>query len=132
MDAARLEARTVCELAQDQERPRSRQSAAPRVQEELGPVATIEVRATEGEVSPDGLGGWTPERHEPLLPALAQHADDALLERHAVLLESDRLRDTQAGAVEKLDECAVAQRAWRGTVRCVDETLGLRRRQSAG
>ena len=44
MDAAGLEARDLGELAQDEERARSRQPAAARIQEELGPVAHVEVR----------------------------------------------------------------------------------------
>ena len=53
MDAARLEARALRELAQDEERTRSRERAAACVQEELRAVAAIEMWATEREVAPN-------------------------------------------------------------------------------
>jgi hypothetical protein len=129
--AARLEARTLRELAQDEERAGPRERAAACVQEELGAVAAIEMRATEREVAANGLRSGPSERHEPLLPALAEDADDALLERDARLLEPGGLRDAQPGAVEELDERAVAKRARRRPHGGVDESLGLGRRERA-
>ncbi len=129
--AARLEARTLRELAEDEERTGPRERAAARVQEELRAVAAIEVGATEREVSANGLGSGSSERHEPLLPALAEDADDALLERDARLLEPGGLRHAQPGAVEELDERAVAKRPRRRPDGGVDQPLGLGRRERA-
>jgi hypothetical protein len=125
--AAGLEARTLGELAQDEERAGSRERSAARVQEELGTVAAIEMRATEREVPANGLGGGSSEGHEPLLPALAEDADDAFVERDARLLEPGGLGHAQPGTVEELDERAVAKRARRRPDGGVDESLGLGR-----
>ena len=54
--ALRLEAGLRGQPAQDQERAGARERAALRVQEELGPVAAVEVRAAAREVAPQRLG----------------------------------------------------------------------------
>jgi hypothetical protein len=131
MDAPGLEPCTVGELAEDEERAGAGQRAPACVQEELGAVPPIEVRATEREVPAERLGRRSPERDEPLLAALPANAHDTLLERDAVLLEPDGLGDAETGAVEKLDECPVSQGARRGSGGCVDEALGLDRREGA-
>ena len=66
----------VGEPAQDQERARARQRAALRVQEELGPVAPVEVRPAAGEVAAQRLDRLPPDRDDPLLAALADHAHE--------------------------------------------------------
>ena len=113
VDATRLEPGAVGELAQDQECAGAGERAAAGVQEELGPVAAVEMRPAEREVAAHGLGGRPPERDEALLAALSEHAHDALLDRDAVLLEPDGLGHAEAGAVEELHERAIAQRARR-------------------
>ena len=128
MHPARLEAGAVCELAEDQEGAGTGESATAGVQEELRPVAAIEVRPAEGEVAAHGLGGRATQRNEALLAALAEHAHDAVLERDTVLLEADGLGDPEPGAVEELHEGSVAQPARRRSDGGVDETLGLGRR----
>jgi hypothetical protein len=125
MDTPGLEPRPVGELAQNEERPGSRERAAAGVQEELGAVAAVEVRAAEREVTTHGLGGQAPEGNEPLLAPLAEHADDSLVEGDAALLEPDCLGHAQARPVEKLDERAVAKRAGRRPRGGVDEPLRL-------
>ena len=126
-----LEARALRELAQDEERAGARERSAARVQEELSAVAAIEVGTTEREVAANGLGGGSSERHETLLPALAEDTDDAFLERDARFLEPGGLRDAQPGAVEELDERAVAKRARRRPDGGVYEPFGLGRRECA-
>ena len=64
----------------------------------------------EREIAADGFGRRTPERDEALLAALAEDADDPLVEVDAALLEPDGLGDAQARAVQELDERPVAQR----------------------
>ena len=91
VDPRRARARLLRELSQDEERARARQRPAAGVQEELGPVAAVEVRAAEREVAPDGLRRRAAERDETLLPALAERADDARVEVDRALLEADRL-----------------------------------------
>ena len=136
MDATRLEARSVGQLPQDQERTGTCERSTSCVQEELGPVATIEMRTPEREVAPNRLRGRSPERHEALLVALAQHANDALLDRHAPLLEPCGLGDAKPGAIQEFDERAIPERAWSRSDRGVDETFRLggreRARQRAG
>ncbi len=108
VDPTRLEAGAVGQLAEDEKRPRPRERTSTRVQEQLGPVATIEMRASEGEVASDGLGGRAPEWDEALLASLAEHPDDALLDCDAAFLETGGLGDTQPGSVQELDEGTVA------------------------
>ena len=131
VDASGLEARALRELAEDQEGAGPRERAAARVQEEVWAIAAVEVGATEREVAANGLRGGPSQRHEPLLPALAENADDAFLEGDARLLEPGRLRHAQPGAVEELDECAVAKRARRRPDGGVDESLRLGWRERA-
>ncbi len=132
VDAARLEARPIGKLSQDEESARARQRATADVQEELWPVPAVEVRAPEREVAAHRFRGRAPERYQALLVSLAEHADDSLFEGDATLLEPDRLGHTETGAVEELDERPVAQRSWARAGGRVDETLGLRRRKRAG
>ena len=117
------------EPAQDQERAGAGQRAALRVQEELGPVAPVEVRPAAREVAAERLDRLAADRDDPLLAALADDAHEPVVEVDAALLEPDRLGDAQAGAVEQLDERAVAERARRDAVRGVDQPLGLARRE---
>ena len=56
MDPFRLEPGLGCELAEDQEGACAREPAALRVEEELGPVALVQIRATAREVAPECLG----------------------------------------------------------------------------
>jgi hypothetical protein len=125
MDAPGLEPCPVGELAQDEERAGSGERAAASVQEELGAIAAVEMRAAEREVTAHGLGRRAPQGNEPLLAALAEHADDSLVEGDATLLEADCLGHAQACPVEQLDEGAVAKRARGRPRRRVDEPLRL-------
>jgi hypothetical protein len=131
VDATRLETSTVGQLPQDQERAGAGERSSACVQKELWPVATVEMRAAEGEVAANGLGGRAPERHEALLPSFAEHADDTLLDGDAALLEPGGLGDAEAGAVEELHESAISQSAWCRADRGVDEPFRLGRRKRA-
>jgi hypothetical protein len=129
--ACGLQPGAVGELAEDEERAGSGECAAAGVEEELGAVAAIEVRAAEREVAADGLGGRTSERNESLLIALPEHADDPFVEGDAGLLEADCLGDAKAGTVEKLDEGTVAECPRRRPRGGVDEPLRLSGRERA-
>ena len=94
MDARRVEPGLLGELAQDQERAGAGERAALRVQEQLGAVAAVEVRAPAREVAAERLGGVTADRHDPLLAALAGDPDETVVEIDPGALEPDRLRDT--------------------------------------
>src|SRR5437588_4464250 len=131
MDPLRLEPRASREPPQDEERARARERAALRVQEELGPVAPVEERTTAGEVAAQRLGRLAADRDDPLLVALAEAADEPVLEVDAAPLERHRLRDAQARAVEELGERAVAEVARLRAGGRLDEPLGLRRRERA-
>jgi hypothetical protein len=108
MDAAGLEAGALGELLQDEERARASERAASRVEKQFRPVAAVQVRSAECEIAAHRLGGGAAERDEALLSALPEHADDALVDGDATLLEPDSLRDAEPGAVQELDERAVA------------------------
>jgi hypothetical protein len=129
MDAAGLEAGTVCKLAQDEEGAGAGERASARVQEEFRAIAAVEVRATEREIATHGFRSGPPERDEALLPALSEHADDAFLDGDAALLQAGRFRHAKAGAVEQLHERAVSERARRRPGGRVDQPFGLRGRE---
>jgi len=95
-------------------------------------MPAVEVRAAAGEIAARRLDALTPERDDPFLVALAEAADDAVLQVDAAAVEADGLADAQAGSVKELDERAVAEGARRRSVRRLDETLDLARRERAG
>src|SRR5204862_3372077 len=99
VDALRLEPRDLREPAQDEEDAGSCERAALRVQEELRPVAPVEVRPPARQVAPQRLGRLTPDRDDALLAALADDADEPRVEVRRVPVEADRLGDAQARAV---------------------------------
>src|SRR5919197_4248819 len=131
MDPLRLQARARREPPQDEERSRARERSALRVEEELRQVAPVEERPPAREVAAERLGRLPPDRDDPLLVALAEAADEPVLEVDAAALERDRLRDAQARAVEELGERAVAKVARLRAGGRLDEPLGLRRRERA-
>ena len=122
MDSFRLESCFRRELAQDQKGAGAREPAALRVEEELRSVPHVQEWASPSQVTPQCLRGLAADRDDPLLRALADAPDDACVEVDARLLQTDGLADPQARAVEKLDECSVAERARR--------RAGLRRKDA--
>src|SRR4029079_12461126 len=124
-----LEPRLLGEGAEDEERARTRQRAAAGVEEELAAVPPVEVRAAPGEIAAERLGCVAPDRHDALLAALADHADEAAVEVDTGALEPDGLGDAEAGPVEQLDERLVTQRAGLCSVRRGDQPLGFAGRQ---
>ena len=70
MDAVRVEPGFLGELAEDQEGAGAGEGAAAGVQEELGPVAAVEVRPAAREVAPQGLGGVPADGNDALLAPL--------------------------------------------------------------
>jgi hypothetical protein len=127
----RLESGALGEPAQDQEGAGPGEGAALRVEEELGTVAPVEERPPAGEVPAERIGCRPADWDDALLPALARHAHEALVEVDAAFLERDRLGDADARAVEKLDEGPVAQRARCDAGRGRDQPLGLSGRERA-
>ena len=81
------------------------------------------------EVAAERLGGLAADRDDPLLVSLADAADEAVVERDRRLLERDGLGDAEAGAVEELDERAVAEVARLRAGGGLDQALGLARRE---
>src|SRR5438132_2312835 len=132
MDAPRLEAGLRRQPAQDQEGAGPGQRPALGVEEELGPVAAIEVGAAPGEVAPERLGALTADRYDPLLRALAEAADEAAVEIDAALVERHGLRHPQARAVQEFDERAVAEVTRLRAGSRFDQALGFSRRERAG
>ena len=90
-------------------------------------MARVEVRPAAREVAAERLGGVPADRDDALLAALADHADEPVVEVDARLVEPDRLGDAQAGAVEQLDERLVAQRARLRAGGGLDQALRLAR-----
>ena len=70
-------ARPFGEAPKDQKGARPGERPAAGVEEEVGSMPAIEVRAAECEVAAHRFDRRPPERHDPLLAALAEHADDA-------------------------------------------------------
>src|SRR5258707_8903327 len=131
MDTTWLEPCLFREAALDEKGARARERPAARIEEELGAVALVEIRPPARQVAPQRLDGFASHRHDALLRALADAADDALLEIDARLVEADGLADAQACAVEELDERLVAERARRRSRGGVDQPLGLAGRKRA-
>ena len=96
VDALGLEPCLRGELAQDQERAGAGQRPAAGVEEQVGPVAAVEVRSAERQVAAYRLGGRAAERDDALLVALAEHAHDAGVDVDRRAGETDRLRDSEA------------------------------------
>ena len=97
VDAPGLEPGGLGEPAQDQERARAGERAALGVQEELGPVAAVEVGPAAREVAAERLDRLASDagRPAPCRPCRCTRTTP-VVEVDAVLLEPDRLRDAQA------------------------------------
>ena len=129
--ALRLEAGLLGEPAQDQEGAGAGERPAARVQEQLRPVAAIEVRAAHRDVAAQRVDRGPAERDEALLRALPERADEPVLEIDRAAVQAGRLADAEARAVHQLDERPVAHRARRRAVGGVDQALGLGGRERA-
>ena len=90
-------------------------------------MAAVEVGPSAREVAAESLCRLPADRHDPLLVPLADAADEAVVERDAAFVQRHRFGDAQAGAVEQLDERAVAEIAWLRPHRSFDQPLGLPR-----
>src|SRR5581483_1360520 len=121
MDPLGLEPGLSCQAAEDEEDAGAGERAAVGVEEELGPVAPVEVRAAAGEVAAEGFDGLAPDRDDALLVPLAEAAHEPVLEVDRLAVEPDSLAHAQAGAIEELGESAVAERARRGAGSRVEE-----------
>src|SRR5829696_1785370 len=127
-----VEAGLCGEPPNDQERSGAGERAAAGVEEELRPVPGVQVRPAARDVARERLRGVAADRDDPLLVALADAADQALVEIHRVPREADRLAHAQPCAVEELDYGAVAKGP-RGRARGgLDQPLGLAGRQRPG
>ena len=85
------------------------ETAAARGEEERVLRAAGELRARVAQVAREPERGLLAERDGALLPALAAHVHELLLEVDVGEVEVDRLAAAQAGRVDELDERAVAQ-----------------------
>ena len=131
MDTFRLEPGLLGESAEDQERAGAGEPAALCVEEELRAMARVEERAAAREIPAQGRDRLASDRHDALLRALADAADEPRVEVDARLVQPDRLTHAEPGAVEELDQRAVAQRARCRPRRGFDEALRLAGRQRA-
>src|ERR671936_1766593 len=131
MDSFRFEPGSLRQPPQDEEDAGARQAAALGVQEQLRPVAPVEVWTTAREVATDSVGRGAAERYDPFLGALAGGADDSLLEVDVGFGEPDRLADAKPGTVEELDERTIAECARRRSHGGIDQPLGFRGRERA-
>jgi hypothetical protein len=108
VDPSRFEARLLGQTAQHKKDTRAREAAALSVQEELRPVAPVEVWAPAREIAAERIGGRPAEGDDPLLCSLAGRSDEPLIEVDVRLAEPNRLTDAQPGPVEQLDDRAIA------------------------
>ena len=92
-------------------------------------MAAVEVGAAACEVAADRVGCGTADRDDALLAALAEAADEPLVEVDGAPVEPDGLAHPQPRAVQQLDERRVAKRARLGPGRGLDQSLSLARRQ---
>src|SRR3954468_6510639 len=129
VDALRLEAGRRGETPQDEERAGACETAALRVQEELGSVALVQIRAATCEIATERVGRLAPDRNDSLLRPLADAAHESFLEVDGRALEPDGLAYPQSSPVEKLDKCAIAQQPRRGSGRRLDQPFGLTGRE---
>src|SRR5262249_26260427 len=123
--AVGLQAGPLGEAPQDEERASPSQWAAPRIQEELGPVAAVEVGPATREGAAQGLRRLPSHGHDALLASFAETADEPPVQLHPTPLEPESLRDAQAGAVEELHERGVPQVARARPSGRLYEALGL-------
>ena len=131
MNSSRFQPGLGRQLAEDQEGACAREAAAFRIEEELWAVPHVQERASASQVTPECLCSLPADRHDPLLGALADAANDPRVEVDARLLQADCFADPQACPVQELDKRAVAQSAWRRPVRGLDETFGFSRGKRA-
>src|SRR6266516_3859609 len=125
MDALGLETGFPGEPAEDQEGARPGECPALRVEEDLRPVPSVEMRPAACEVASEGLDRFSADRNDPFLRALADAADESLFEIDGRALEADGFADAQACSVEELDERTVAQRTRRRARRSIDQPFHL-------
>ena len=116
VDPLGIEAGLGGESAHDQERAGAGERAALGVEEDLRAVAAVEVRPSTREVAAQGFHRLGAQRHDALLVAFADAADEAGVEIDAAALQAHRLAHAQAAPVEKLDQRPVAEAAWRRPV----------------
>src|SRR6478735_7438028 len=121
VDPLRLEAGLVGQPPQDEEDAGPGERPAVRVEEQLLPVAPVEMGPAAREVATEGVRCLPPDRYDSFLAAFAEGADEPVLEINGLLVEPDRLADAQPGAVEELGERAVAQVSRRGAGGRVEE-----------
>src|SRR5438105_291348 len=129
MDSRRVEAGSLGEASQNQEGAGAGERAALRVQEQFRTVALVEVRPPTREVAAEGLDGLAPDRNDALLRPFSDAADEPAVQVDRRALEADGFAHAEAGAVEQLDERAIAERPRRRTGRCVDQLLDFAGRE---
>src|SRR5688572_12253808 len=80
VDAGRVEAGLGGQTPQNEERARAGQRATLRVEKQLRPMTAVEVRPSAAQVAAQRLRRRPSDRDDPLLAALADAADEALLQ----------------------------------------------------
>src|SRR5207248_6220325 len=98
---------------------------------ELGAVAPVEIGPPAREVASERLGCPAAHGHDSLLAALADAADEALVEVDARAVEARGLADTQSGRVEELDERMIAEGPRCRPLSGFDQPFGLGRGERA-
>jgi len=93
VNSLRLQTGAFGEAAQDHERSCAGEPSALGVQEELLPVAAVEMRAAASQIPAYRLCGGTAERDDALFSPFAETADETLIQVDAGLLEADCFAD---------------------------------------
>src|SRR5439155_1004377 len=130
----RLETGLRRQLPKDQERARTRQRAAARVQEQLRAMPAVEMGPPAREVAAKRLDRGPADRDDPLLVSFADDADETLVEVDAFPVETGPLADRRRrdGTPEPSSDMGQIapirldrpRRPWRGEQR--EEPLYLR------
>lgn len=125
VDATGLEPSLLSEPTENEECARAGQRSTAGIEKEVGPMAAIEMRPAEREVSAHRFDRRAAEWHDSLLAPFPENAHELSIEIDGGARKADCLGHPQTGAVEKLDERAVAHCARGGPVRSVDQAFGL-------
>lgn len=131
MDALGLKPRLVRQAPKDEEGAGPRERTTLGVEEQLGPVALVEMRSAPRHVEDERIHTLPAEGHDPFLVTLSEATNDAVLEVDAAPVKRDGLGYPKPGSVEQLHQRAITEIARFGPVRGFDQALDLLWRQDA-
>src|SRR6266849_2330363 len=98
-------------LAQDLPRAHARQRLSARIEEQDSLALTLlQLWAELAQIDRNRANRAAADGNEALLGALAEYADEVVLEHHVANAQRNPFRDPEPGAIRKLEHCPVAKR----------------------